>query len=78
MVPTVAVQTGPNGNYVYVVKADKTVELRPVTLARAAGTETIIKEGVAAGDVVVTDGHLRLVPGSRVSLRDDAGAKAGS
>jgi multidrug efflux system membrane fusion protein len=78
VVPTVAVQTGPDGNYVYVVKTDKTVELRPVTLARAAGTETIIKEGVAAGDVVVTDGHLRLVPGSRVNLRDDSGAKAGS
>jgi len=78
VVPTVAVQTGPDGSYVYLVKADKTVELRPVTLARASGNETIIKDGLAAGDVVVTDGHLRLVPGSRVSLRDDAGAKAGS
>jgi multidrug efflux system membrane fusion protein len=78
VVPTVAVQTGPDGNYVYVVKDDKTVELRPVTLARAAGAETIIKQGLAPGDVVVTDGHLRLVPGSRVSLRDASAAKAGS
>ena len=65
--PSLAVQTGPDGNYVYVVKADQTVELRPVTVARLAGTETVIKQGLAAGDSVVTDGHLRLVPGSRVS-----------
>ena len=78
VVPTVAVQTGPDGTYVYLVKDDKTVELRPVTIARAAGAETVIKQGLAAGDIVVTDGHLRLVPGSRVSLRDESGAKAGS
>ena len=69
VVPTIAVQTGPDGTYVFLVKDDKTVELRPVTVARAAGTETVIKEGLAAGDIVVTDGHLRLVPGSRVSMR---------
>jgi multidrug efflux pump subunit AcrA (membrane-fusion protein) len=42
-----------------------------------AGTETLIQDGLAAGDVVVTDGHLRLVPGSLVS-RSGNGAKAGS
>jgi multidrug efflux system membrane fusion protein len=78
VVPTVAVQTGPDGTYVYVVKDDKTVALQPVTIARAMGTETIIKQGVTAGDIVVTDGHLRLVPGSRITTRDDSGAKAGS
>jgi len=78
VVPTLAVQTGPDGTYVYVVKDDKTVELRPVIVARAAGPETVIKQGLAAGDVVVTDGHLRLVPGSAVSLREESGAKAGS
>jgi membrane fusion protein, multidrug efflux system len=72
------VQTGPDGSYVFVVKADHTVELRPVTVARVAGTETLIKDGVIAGDTVVTDGHLRLVPGSRVNVRDAGGAKAGS
>ena len=71
-------QTGPDGFYVYLVKADQTVELRPVTVARAAGTETVIKQGVAAGDTVVTDGHLRLVPGSRISVRDAGEGKAGS
>ena len=44
------------------------MELRPVTVARVAGAETVIKDGLAAGDTVVTDGHLRLVPGSRVSV----------
>ena len=76
VVPTVAVQTGPDGSYVYVVKADKTVEMRPVSVARAAGLETVIKQGVVAGDAVVTDGHLRLVPGSRVTVRDANAAKA--
>ena len=78
VVPTVAVQTGPDGAYVYVVKDDKTVDLRPVTIARAAGVETVIKQGLEAGEVVVTDGHLRLVPGSQVTRREESGAKAGS
>jgi multidrug efflux system membrane fusion protein len=78
VVPSIAVQTGPEGTYVFLVKMDETVELRPVTVARAAGTESIIKAGLTAGDTVVTDGHLRLVPGSRVSVRDGSGAKAGS
>jgi multidrug efflux system membrane fusion protein len=77
VVPSIAVQTGPDGTYVYVVKTDHTVEMRPVTVARIAGTEAVIKQGLAAGDSVVTDGHLRLVPGSRVTVRD-ASAKAGS
>lgn len=69
VVPTVAVQTGPDGQYVYRVKPDQTVELRPVTVARVAGGETIVKDGVTAGDTVVTDGHLRLVPGSHISVK---------
>jgi multidrug efflux system membrane fusion protein len=77
VVPTIAVQTGPDGDYVFVIKPDETVELRPVKVARVAGTETLIQDGLAAGDVVVTDGHLRLVPGSLVSRSAD-GAKAGS
>ena len=75
VVPSVAVQTGPEGSYVYLVKADQTVELRPVDVARAAGNETVIKEGLAPGDTVVTDGHLRLVPGSRISVKGAEAAK---
>ncbi len=78
VVPSIAVQTGPDGSYVYLVKADETVELRPVTVARVAGTESVIKDGLTAGDTVITDGHLRLVPGSRVNLRGASAGKAGS
>jgi multidrug efflux system membrane fusion protein len=77
VVPSIAVQTGPDGYYIYVVKSDETVELRPVTVARLAGVETVIKQGVAAGDTIVTDGHLRLVPGSKVTVRDSGGARTG-
>jgi multidrug efflux system membrane fusion protein len=78
VVPTVAVQTGPEGYYVFVVQPDHTVQMRPVTVARLVGTETVIKSGLAAGDTVVTDGHLRLVEGSRVSIRGAGSAQAGS
>ena len=69
VVPSTAVQTGPQGQYVFVVKPDKTVDLKTVTVARTAGAETIVKDGVAAGETVVTDGQLRLVPGSRISVK---------
>ena len=72
VVPSLAVQTGPDGSYVYLVKADQTVELRPVTVARVVSHETVIKDGLAPGDTVVTDGHLRLTPGSKISVRDEA------
>jgi multidrug efflux system membrane fusion protein len=72
VVPSVAVQTGPQGPYVYVVKGGKTVELRPVTVDRTAGTETVVKTGVTAGDMVVTDGQLRLLPGSSVTIKGGA------
>jgi membrane fusion protein, multidrug efflux system len=69
VVPSVAVQTGQTGQFVYVVKADQTVEARPVTVRRALDKETVV-EGVKVGEVVVTDGHLRLVPGSRVQAKE--------
>jgi membrane fusion protein, multidrug efflux system len=70
VVPTAAVQSGQQGTYVYVIKADKTVELRPVTVARTHGDDSIIKTGVTPGETVVTDGQLRLIPGSRVSIKE--------
>jgi multidrug efflux system membrane fusion protein len=79
VVPTSAVQSGQQGTYVYVIKDDKTVELRPVTVARTRGDDSIISTGVSAGETVVTDGQLRLIPGSRVSIKDAGrGAKATS
>ena len=78
VVPSVAVQAGPDGQYVFVVKDDQTVDMRKVTVARTAGGETILRDGVKAGETVVTDGQLRLVPGSRVSVKDAVNPKADS
>src|SRR5688572_6563255 len=78
VVPTAAVQAGPDGQYVYVVKGDQTVEMRPVEVARTAGQETILKQGVKPGEAVVTDGQLRLVPGSRISIKGGNPEKADS
>ena len=67
-VPSEAVQTGPQGQYVYVVKADQTAEMRPVSVGRAFGRRMVIEKGLAPGETVVTDGHLRLSPGAHVQL----------
>jgi multidrug efflux system membrane fusion protein len=69
VVPTPAVQTGQKGMQVFVVKADKTVDLRLVTVGRTAGEFTSLASGVSEGETVVTDGQLRLVPGSHTQLR---------
>jgi multidrug efflux system membrane fusion protein len=76
VVPSMAVQASQDGQYVYVVKADRTVEMRPVKVERQQGSDTVIASGVAPGDVVVTDGHLRLTPGARVSERGAPGTQS--
>ncbi len=74
VIPSSAVQTSQNGSQVYVVKPDRSVELRTVKIARNAGDTTLIADGVKAGETVVTDGQLRLVPGAKVEARTVAGA----
>jgi multidrug efflux system membrane fusion protein len=69
-VPAEAIQQGPGGSYVYVVKDDQTVEMRKLTLAATQHGVAAIKEGLAAGEDVVTDGQLRLVPGAKVRPAD--------
>ena len=69
VVPSVAVQDGQQGPYVFTVKDDQTVEMRPVKVARTRGVETVVAGGLQAGETVVTDGHLRLVPGTRISFK---------
>ena len=66
VVPSAAIQTGQNAAQIFVVKADKTIDIRPVKVIRTAGDTTLLAEGVRAGETVVTDGHLRLTPGARV------------
>ncbi|MGH9603255.1 MAG: efflux RND transporter periplasmic adaptor subunit [Terriglobales bacterium] len=77
VVPSEAVQTGQQGMFVWVVKPDLTVESRPVTVARTRQNESVIAQGVAAGDTVVTDGHLRLMPGGRVQIKNPANGGGG-
>jgi multidrug efflux system membrane fusion protein len=68
--PASAVQASQNGPYVYVVRGDRTVDMRPVNVARTAGAETVIASGLKPGETVVTDGQLRLTPGARVTIRE--------
>jgi multidrug efflux system membrane fusion protein len=66
VVPAEAVQPGQRGQLIYVVKADQTVEPRPVTVGASRGNRVIIEKGIAVGENVVTDGQLRLFPGARI------------
>ena len=70
VVPVEAVNTGPKGNYVFVVKDDMTVEARPVKQSRVVGKAAVIEGNLNAGEVVVTDGQVNLRPGFKVSIKD--------
>jgi multidrug efflux system membrane fusion protein len=69
VVPAEAVQTGQNGDFVFVVKPDLTVDLRPVTTSISYEGLTVITSGVRPRETVVTDGQLRLTPGARISAK---------
>jgi multidrug efflux system membrane fusion protein len=76
VVPSAVVQTGQQGRYVFVVKDDQTVEMRNVEVQRTTGEKSIIASGLSPGETVVTDGQLRLRPGSKVKITDEAGQSA--
>ncbi len=69
VVPSQAIQTGQEGQYVFVVKQDLTVESRPVVAGRAVDSETVIQKGLNRNEQVVTDGQLRLYPGAKVEIK---------
>lgn len=69
VVPAQAVQTGQRGEYVYVVKPDNGVEMRPVVVAEQIEQQAIIAQGVNPGETVVTDGQLKLTPKSKVEIK---------
>jgi membrane fusion protein, multidrug efflux system len=73
LVPTPAVLSGAPGDYVYLVNADQTVSVHKVTPGPSDGTNTAILSGLAAGQIVVTDGMDRLSDGAKIKM---AGAKA--
>lgn len=78
VVPSTAIQDSQQGTVVFVVKPDKTVEQRMIHVKRTADAETVVSDGVTAGELVVTDGQLRLVPGMPVSIRPAARPEAAS
>ena len=77
VVPTEAVQQGPEGNFVYVVKSDGGVEQRKIELLFTREGQAVISKGLQGGETVVTDGQLRLTPGVKVQARDAAGKAPG-
>jgi membrane fusion protein, multidrug efflux system len=71
VMPSSAAQAGQQGQYVFVVKQDFTVESRPVMIARTVDDLAVVAQGVAPGEKVVTDGQLQLIPGTRVEVKGD-------
>ncbi|HMN80919.1 MAG TPA: efflux RND transporter periplasmic adaptor subunit [Burkholderiaceae bacterium] len=74
VVPSEALQSGPDGNFMYVARPDQTVEVRKVQTISLAGRELVVEQGLAVGERVVTDGQLRLTPGARYEVREPAKA----
>jgi membrane fusion protein, multidrug efflux system len=70
VVPSQAVQTGQQGQYVYVIKDDMSTELRVVTVERTYESWAVIGKGVEPGERIVTDGQLRIVPGAKVEIKN--------
>jgi len=76
VVPNAAIQIGPNGPYVFLIRPDSTVELRLVRVDRTSSEKTVIAEGLAAGDRIVVDGQLRLSNGTRVAIQQPPKAQS--
>ena len=75
LIPNEAVQQGAEGNFLYVVKPDNSVEVRKIEVISTHQGRSAIGQGINAGDIVVTDGQLRLTPGAQVKVKQgQAGA----
>jgi multidrug efflux system membrane fusion protein len=72
VIPSEAIQVGPEGQYVFVIKQDKQVEMRPVTIGQTQEGEAVIAKGLRAGEQVVREGQFLLGPGSRVDIKQEA------
>ena len=66
-----AVLTGPKGQYVFVVGAQQTVDTRNIEVDRVDGADTVVRKGLAGGETVVIDGQSRLLPGSKISVKEE-------
>jgi len=74
LIPNQAVQTGQDGQFVYVVKQDQTVEMRPVVTSTRVDQDLVVESGLTPGETIVTEGQLRLAPNSRVQFGASRGA----
>jgi multidrug efflux system membrane fusion protein len=70
VVPSQAVQTGIEGQYVFIIKPDLTTEVRPIVIGRALDGRIVVEKGLRAGEKVVTDGQFQLVSGSKVQIKN--------
>jgi len=77
VIPSHAVQTGQTGQYVFVIKGD-IAELRSVTAGITHKDETVVEKGIEPGEMVVTDGHMRLVPDAKVEIKKTQEQKGSS
>jgi multidrug efflux system membrane fusion protein len=76
VVPSHALQASQTGQLVFVVRADSAVEVRPVVAARSLGGETVVRSGLKPGEIVVVDGQMRCIDGTKVEVKeDDAGTE---
>ena len=75
VIPAEAVQQGAGGSFLFVAKQDSTVEIRKIRIASVQRQFAIVAEGLAAGETVVTEGHLRLTPGARTKPAEPAEEK---
>jgi membrane fusion protein, multidrug efflux system len=81
VIPNQAMQTGQDGTYVYVVDAERKADVRPITIGLRGEADLVVDKGLSEGEIVVTQGQLRLAPGMIVSLPGEGGrgrAKTGS
>jgi len=78
VIPSEAIQSGPQGQFVFVLKPDQTVENRLVKPGQTVENQIVVESGIAPGETVVTDGQMRLVPGARVRVVAPAAQKGAS
>lgn len=74
VVPASAIQNDQDGQHVFVVKEDNTAEFRKIIVERTHNEDAVITSGLTAGETVVTDGQLRVLPGGKVEIKDSAGS----
>ena len=78
LVPSQAVQTGQQGSFVFVVQPDMKAAIRPVVIGESVDNQTVVTSGLKAGETVVTDGQLKLIPGATVTIKSGLNTEGGA